>query len=83
MRIGWLPKRLFDAFRSLLAGRPALGWRRLITYTLPVESGSSLRGAGWRLVGERGGGSWSRKGRPRVDRAPTGQKWLWETGDTT
>ena len=56
----------------------ALGWRRLITYTMPVESGASLRGAGWRLVGERGGGSWNRKSRPRVDRAPTGQKRLWE-----
>ena len=33
----------------------ALGWRRLITYTLASESGASLRGAGWRLVGERGG----------------------------
>ena len=61
----------------------ALGWRRLITYTLPVESGASLRGAGWRLVGERGGGTWNRKDRPRVDRAPTGQKLLWEKGYVT
>jgi len=30
----------------------ALGWRRLITYTLQSESGSSMRGAGWRLVAE-------------------------------
>ncbi len=56
----------------------ALGWRRLITYTLPVEGSSSLRGAGWRLVGERGGGTWNRDGRPRVDRHPAGQKLLWE-----
>ena len=30
----------------------ALGWRRLITYTLQSESGSSLRGAGWNVVAE-------------------------------
>lgn len=30
----------------------ALGWRRLITYTLQTESGASLRGAGWRVVAE-------------------------------
>jgi len=35
----------------------AMGYRRLITYTLPNEGGASLRGAGWRLVGEAGGGA--------------------------
>ncbi len=30
----------------------ALGWARLITYTLQAESGASLRGAGWRVVAE-------------------------------
>ena len=29
----------------------ALGWARLITYTLQDEGGASLRGAGWRCVG--------------------------------
>lgn len=56
----------------------ALGYRRLITYTLPSESGASLRGAGWRVVGECGGGSWSRLSRPRVDRHPLQGKLLWE-----
>ena len=31
----------------------ALGYRRLITYTQDGESGSSLRGAGWRVVAQR------------------------------
>jgi hypothetical protein len=31
----------------------ALGWRRLVTYTLQVEGGASLRGAGWRVIAER------------------------------
>lgn len=56
----------------------ALGFRRIGTYTLPDEGGASLRGAGWKLIGERGGGSWSRENRPRQDIAPISQKLLWE-----
>ena len=59
----------------------ALGYRRLVTYTLPEEGGASLRAAGWRLVGEAGGGSWSRPGRPRVDLHPTQSKLRWEADD--
>ena len=58
----------------------ALGYRRLITYTLPEEGGASLRGAGWRNVGLRGGGNWNCKSRPRIDtpKVLRGQKVLWE-----
>jgi hypothetical protein len=58
----------------------ALGYRRLITYTLPAEGGASLRGAGWNLVGLRGGGNWNTASRPRIDTAAElrGQKLLWE-----
>jgi hypothetical protein len=56
----------------------AIGYRRLVTYTLPEEGGASLRAAGWRLVGEAGGGTWDRKGRPRVDTHPTQAKLRWE-----
>jgi hypothetical protein len=56
----------------------ALGYKRIGTYTLPQESGASLRAAGWNLIGERGGGSWNRKSRPRTDRHPTQTKLLWE-----
>ena len=57
----------------------ALGYRRLITYALLSEGGASLRASGWRLVGEAGGGTWSRAGRPRVDTHPTKTKLRWET----
>jgi hypothetical protein len=30
----------------------ALGWKRCITYTLQSESGSSLKGAGWKVIAE-------------------------------
>jgi hypothetical protein len=56
----------------------ALGYRRLITYTLIEESGTSLRAAGWKTIGQTQGGSWDTPSRPRVDKAPTGQKTLWE-----
>lgn len=56
----------------------ALGYRKLITYSLPSESGASLRAAGYRLIGEAGGGSWDTPSRPRVDKHPTQVKWRWE-----
>lgn len=57
----------------------ALGYRRLITYTMPEEGGASLRGAGWKLLGMRGGGNWNAPSRPRIDTAELlqGQKCLW------
>lgn len=56
----------------------AMGYRRLITYILESETGTSLKAAGWKFVGEAGGGTWSREGRPRVDRHPTQGKLRWE-----
>lgn len=56
----------------------ALGYKRVITYILKSEPGTSLKAAGWKLIGERGGGSWSWKDRPRVDKHPTGLKLLWD-----
>lgn len=69
---------------SFLYGRAwraarALGYVRMITYTLASEDGASLRGAGWRLIGAAGGSSWSRPSRPRIDTHPLEQKQLWET----
>ncbi len=56
----------------------AMGYRRLITYTLPEEGGASLRASGWKCVGAAGGGSWSCKSRPRVDTHPLQEKLRWE-----
>lgn len=56
----------------------AIGYRRLVTYTLPEEGGASLRAAGWRCIGEAGGGTWGRADRPRVDLHPTQVKLRWE-----
>lgn len=55
-----------------------MGAAKLVTYTLPEEGGASLRGAGFELHGEAGGGSWHREGRRRYDNAPTQTKLRWE-----
>lgn len=56
----------------------ALGYRRLITYTLATEPGVSLRASGWREVGRVMGRSWHCPSRPRVDHHPTQDKIRWE-----
>lgn len=56
----------------------ALGYGRIGTYILAAEPGISLTAAGWRLIGETGGGSWSRSDRPRIDKHPTQAKLLFE-----
>jgi hypothetical protein len=58
----------------------ALGYGRLITYTQDGEAGSSLKGAGWRVVAERPARKgWMTPSRPRV---PKGTeciaRTLWE-----
>ena len=55
-----------------------LGYKKLITYILNNETGSSLKGAGWINVGSCGGGSWSNKSRPRVDKHPLQNKIKFE-----
>jgi len=57
-----------------------LGYKRLITYTLPSEGGSSLRASNWRLLGLAGGGNWNNASRPRIDTDEVlrGQKCLWQ-----
>ena len=57
----------------------AMGYRRIITYTLASESGGAMVASGWRLLHETAGGTWSRPSRPRVDKHPTQQKLMWES----
>ncbi len=47
----------------------ALGYRRMITYTLASETGVSLRAAGWRVVAEVKGRSWDAPSRRRQTKA--------------
>ena len=56
----------------------AMGYQRLITYTLETEAGTSLVSAGWKELYTTKGKSWNHTSRPRVDKAPTCAKKLWE-----
>lgn len=56
----------------------ALGYRRIGTYILKREPGATLAAAGWRLIGEVRGRTWSCDSRPRVDKHPTEPKLLFE-----
>lgn len=56
----------------------AMGGRRLITYVLASERGTSVKAAGWTELYTTPGRSWSVPSRPRVDTHPLGPKTLWE-----
>ncbi len=57
----------------------ALGYRRLVTYTLSTESGASLRGAGWRVIAERPArAGWKSTSRPMPADYLSAQRVLWE-----
>lgn len=64
-------------YRAAWRATRAMGYRRLITYTLATEPGTSLRAAGFTAVGETAGGSGDRENRPRVDRHPLQAKIRW------
>jgi hypothetical protein len=57
----------------------ALGYQRIGTYILKSEPGVSLTAAGWKMIGETPGKSWSVPSRPRVDTHPLEPKLLFET----
>ena len=61
----------------------ALGYHKIVTYTLPQEGGASLRGAGWSLVDKKAGGrAWQGVyGKEKLTRAndwPLDVKHRWE-----
>jgi tRNA A37 N6-isopentenylltransferase MiaA len=56
----------------------AMGYKKMVTYVLQSESGTSLRASGWKLIGEAGGGKWSRVNRPRFDTQNTEMKLKFE-----
>jgi len=58
----------------------AMGYKKMVTYTLEEEGGASLRASGAKLIGQAGGGSWNRRSRPRVDKHPIQMKFRWQFG---
>ena len=68
---------------SFLYGRAwraarALGYAKLVTYTLDTEPGTSLKAAGFTMTERTTGGTWNCPGRPRVNTTPNQRKLRWE-----
>jgi hypothetical protein len=78
VRIDLAEANAFVSYGAAARAAFALGFKRIGTYILASEPGTSLTAAGWRLIGETGGGSWSRSDRPRIDKHPTQSKLLFE-----
>jgi len=65
--------------RAIRIGRE-MGYRRFLTYTLPEESGSSLRAVGFQPDGitQASAGGWNSPSRPRsTSQYPAGEKMRW------
>jgi hypothetical protein len=77
---GSTPHAASMAIGAMSRAALALGWRRLVSYTLLGEAGTSYRAAGWwpTYIGE--GGEWSSPSRPREASAQPGVKVRWEYG---
>ena len=56
----------------------AMGYKKLVTYTLKSENGASLKASNWKIVGEVTARSWNCQSRPRVDTYPLQAKLRWE-----
>lgn len=69
-------------YRAAWRAARAMGYRKLITYTLQTEPGTSLRAAGFQLVGEVTKRSWNTPSRPRVDQDERQARFRWELAET-
>ena len=58
----------------------AMGYKRVITYILETENGTSLRAAGWKCIGQAGGLRWTGRRKPEVDLYPAQMKLRYEIG---
>ena len=56
----------------------AIGYRKIITYTLDTEDGASIRAAGWMCAGTAGGKRWTGQRRPAADLYPPQMKLRYE-----
>jgi len=54
-----------------------MGYKKIITYILETEAGTSLKGSNWEYEADTRGHSWSTPSRERVDKAPTCNKQRW------
>lgn len=77
---GTAPHAASKALGAIVRAALALGYRRLVSYTLLGEAGTSYRAAGWWPVALSHGGEWDRPSRPRKPSVAPGEKVRWEAG---
>lgn len=59
----------------------SLGYKRIVTYTMEGEDGTSLMASGWVCTAKTSGGSWDRPSRHRdTDQILIFPKYRWENG---
>ena len=61
---GGTPNACSILYAAAARAAKAMGYSRIITYTLDTESGASLRAVGWRCEGSAGGRQWTGKRKP-------------------
>lgn len=64
-------------YASAWRAAKALGYKRIVTYTLKSESGASLRAAGWACEGEAGKERWTGNRSGREPDWPEEKKLRW------
>lgn len=80
---GTTPHAASMAIGAISRAAFALGYRRLVSYTLLGEAGTSYRAAGWWPAAESGGGEWFRESHPEHSAEKTTRperKIRWEYG---
>ena len=55
-----------------------MGYKKLVTYILESETGSSLKASGWKCAGKAGGLRWTGKRKPETDLYPAQMKLRFE-----
>ena len=92
-RLAGSPREVLEVIRLVTDGTPnacsalyaaaaragkAMGYRRIQTYILDTETGTTLKATGWVNEGTAGGGQWKHTdGKPRRTDQPTGLKTRW------
>jgi hypothetical protein len=68
--------KLYGAARRVCG---AMGYEKVLTFTMDSEPGTSLFAAGWIQDGVTGGKSWNVATRPRTDKHELGPRKRWST----
>lgn len=67
-------------YSAVCRAAKGMGYRRVVTYILHSEPGTSLRASGWSMTGRTPGTPWNHASRKRTDKHPLVPKTRWERG---